>query len=170
MSSRLLEVLIAAAIVVLCGYLVIDLLWIIDGLRYSKQPPFILFTLAGGALIGTSVWLFEGSPKGNPDVAGNVSVGDFFRSVTMRTPEGKVFLWGSMANVLLAIALFASAGAVPVTGWVAWAALLWPGLMFVVHARIITLASGRWFGTVMQASWALLPAVKVLYDLKVITA
>jgi len=114
----------------------------------------MLFTLAGGALIGTLVWLFEGSPKDGYDVPGNISVSDFVRSVTMRTPEGKVFIWGSIANVLLAIALFASAGAVPVRDWVPWGALLWPFLMFVVHVRLTTMTSGRWFGTVMQATHA----------------
>jgi len=170
MSPRLVEVLIAAAVVVVGGYLVIDLLWIIDGLMHSKKPPLMLFTLARGALIGTLVWLFEGSPKDGYDVPGNISVSDFVRSVTMRTPEGKVFIWGSIANVLLAIALFASAGAVPVRDWVPWGALLWPFLMFVVHVRLTTMTSGRWFGTVMQASWALIPLIGALYDLKMLPA
>jgi len=167
----MIEVLIAAAVVVLGGYLVVDLLWIIDGLMYSKKPPFMLFALAGGALVGTLVWLFEGSPKADLDVPGNVSVSEFLRSpATMRAPEGKVFIWGSAANVLLAIALFASAGEVPVADWVPWAALLWPFMMFLLHVRHATITSGQWFGTVMQATAALVPAIKVLYDLKVLPA
>jgi len=108
MSPRLVEVLIAAAVVVVGGYLVIDLLWIIDGLMHSKKPPLMLFTLAGGA--------------------------------------------------------------VPVRDWVPWGALLWPIPMFVVHVRLTTMTSGRWFGTVMQASWALIPLIGALYDLKLLTA
>jgi hypothetical protein len=147
--------------------------------------PAALAASAGliGFVVGSAVWLFwrevhptESDPRiarsiefsgrsGSVPPLGQMSIGEFLASFTLKSPEGSVFLCGSAASIVLAAALAIGIGDVPnAQTSAAWAAL-WPLVLFVWHAATFMIGriESAWFRTICLASLSTAPFAQVLH-------
>jgi hypothetical protein len=93
-----------------------------------------------------------------------MTVSDFYSRFTLRTLEGRVVLFGSAANLILAAGIALVSDQIPDALSVGMVALASPVLLFVWHAKsfIHGKLEGRWFRVTTLIVLALAPLAVLL--------
>ena len=130
--------------------------------------------MTAGFVIGSFVWFGWGPghpvvrPPNDPwlergdraDQMARMTVGEFFRRVTLGTNQGRLFLWLTAGNLALAAALpfLTERAKLADTIWLA----VWPLFLFFYHIVTFWKFGSSWFSMVMLSVMALIPGWKIL--------
>jgi len=93
-----------------------------------------------------------------------MDIGRFISEVTLKTPEGRIVLWGSVFNVVLGAILFSFPTLTPSSGGIAAGCLFMPILLFIFHIKFGYSEDYKpsIFNSVLLAAVAAIPIGKII--------